>query len=373
MSKGKPEVRFLHLADVHLGASFPWLGERGAAHRKRLRQTFSDVVLQATNSGVNLVLIAGDLFASSHPHPELTEFVIAQFARLTTSGVEIVIAAGEADALDAQGVYAGGAFDGVAGVTVLPAAPKVGEFPGLGVAVSGRSVARVKETADPFKGLAAGRQPVTIGLLALDPNRAGGRGALARAIAGTRFAYLALGGSHKMMDVGTDAVPAWFPGSLELMVRTEGPGAALLVDVSAERPSVTPLPIARGRAHRLVLEPAAIPSVDALAAEIEALADPDLSLEVRLTGRARPAQHIDGAALERRLAPRFFSLEITDEAMPDLALLEEAPGRSVTVTGKFVELMTAQLQQAGSEAERRRVGAAYRLGLWLLGERREPA
>lgn len=372
MSKDKPEVRFLHLADVHLGASFPWLGERGAAHRKRLRQTFSDALLQATNSSVHLVLIAGDLFASSHPHPELTEFVIAQFARLTASGVEIVIAAGEADALTAQGVYAGGTFDGVAGVTVLPAAPKVVEFPGLGVAVSGRSAARVKETADPFKGLTAGRQAVTIGLLALDPNRAGGRGALARAIAGTHFAYLALGGSHKMMDVGTDGVPAAYPGSLELMVRTDGPGAALLVDLGGERPSVTPLPIARGRAQRLVLEPAAFPSVDALAAEMEALADPDLSLEVRLTGRARPTQFIDVVALERRLAPRFFSLEIADEAMPDLSLLEE-PGRSVTVTGKFVELMTAQLQQAGSEAERRRVGAAYRLGLWLLGERREPA
>ncbi len=372
MSKGKPDVRFLHLADVHLGASFPWLGDRGAPHRKRLRQTFSDALLQATNSNVNLILIAGDLFATAHPHPELTEFVIAQFSRLAASGVEIVIAAGEADALDAQGVYAGGALDGTSGVTLLPVASRVVEFPDLGVAVSGRSTGRVKEAADPFKGLAVGKQPVTIGLLALDPNRAGGRGALARAIAATRFAYLALGGSHKMADVGTDAVPAWYPGSLELIVRTEGPGAALLIDLSGDRPSVTPLPIARGRVQRLVLEPAALDSTDALAAEIEALADADLSLEVRLTGRARPAQYIDVAALERRLGPRFFSLEITDEAMPDLALLEE-PGRSVTVTGKFVELMSAQLQQAGSEAERRRVGAAYRLGLWLLGARREPA
>jgi hypothetical protein len=270
-------------------------------------------------------------------------------------------------------LFAGGALDGVPGVTVLPAAPKVVEFPHLGIAVSGVSATKVKETADPFKEVTPGRQPWAVGLMALDPSRAGARRALGRATANARFAYLALGGSHKMMDVGTEAVPAWYPGSLELTVRMEGPGAALLVELGGERAIVTPLPVARGRAQRVMLEPVSFPTLDALAAEIESLADSDLSLEVRLTGRARPAQFIDVAALERRLAPRFFSLEIVDEAMPDLSRLDETSGRSVTVTGKFVELMTAQLQQAGSEAERRRVGAACRLGLWLLEERREPS
>jgi hypothetical protein len=364
-------VRLLHLADVHLGAAFPWLGERGAVHRRRLRQTFADALQHAVSEQVGLVLIAGDLFASAQPHPELVEFVLAQFTRLTGSGIEVVVAAGESDPLDAQGLYAGGALDGLPGVTILPAQPRVVEFPDLGIAVSGRSAVRVREPADPFKGLTVGKAPETVGLLAIDPHRAGGREVLARALAATRFRYVALGGSHKTLDVSTDGVPAWYPGSLELLARAEPPGSALLVEVGSDGVVVTTRGVARGRAQRVVLEPAAFASTDALDAEIEAQADPELSLEVRLAGRARPAQFVDGAALERRLAARFFTLDIADDALPDLTMLPEAPGGNVTVTGKFTELMAAQLQHAGAEPERRRIGAAFRLGLWLLGGRKE--
>ncbi|MBI3976344.1 MAG: metallophosphoesterase [Armatimonadetes bacterium] len=367
MTKTKREaLRILHVADVHLGAGFPWLGERGAAQRRRLRQTFADALAKGSAEGAGLVLIAGDLFGSSRPHPELTDFVRSQFARLAADGIETVIAAGENDGLDAQGAYAGGALDGLAGVTILPATPKVVEFPGLDLAVSGRSAVKGKEISDPFKGLAPGRLTRTVGLVAVDPRRAGGRDALARSAAAAKFTYLALGGSHRTLDLGGEEVAAWYPGSLELLARGEPPGAALLVDLGGDGARVTPLPVARGRVQRLVLEPAAYPTLEAVTAEIEALADPDLLLEVRVSGRAHPAQFIDVMALEQSLASRFFALEILDEAMPDPSAPGAGPVGTITVPGKFSELMTHQLQQAGSEAERRRIGAAYRLGLWLL-------
>jgi hypothetical protein len=141
---------------------------------------------------------------------------------------------------------------------------------------------------------------------------------------------------------------------------------ALLVDLEREGTRVTPLPVARGRIHRLSLEPATYATPEALTAEIQALADPELMLEVRLGGRAHAAQFIDVLALEQALAPRFFALEISDEAMPDPAAAPAGPVGTTTVAGKFAELMAAQLQQAGSETERRRIGSAQRLGLWLL-------
>ncbi len=366
MTKPKRDApRLLHLADVHLGAGFPWLGERGPAHRRRLRQTFADALAKGAAEGVDLVLIAGNLLGSSRPHPELADFVRAQLSRLATEGIDTVIAAGEADGLDAQGAYAGGALDGLSGVTILPAAPKVIAFPARDLAVSGRSATKGREITDPFKGLTAGKAR-TVGLVAADPRRSGGRETLARAAAATGFAYLALGGSLRTLDLGAEGVAAWYPGSLEILTRGDPPGAALLVDLERDGARVTPLPLARGRIQRLALEPAAYPTLEALTTEIDALADPELLLEVRLSGRAQPAQFIDALALEQSLAPRFFGLEIIDEAMPDAAAAPAEPGGTITVPGKFAELMAAQLQQAGSETERRRIGAAHRLGLWLL-------
>ncbi len=366
MTKTAREVpRLLHLADVYLGAAFPWLGERGAAHRRRLRQTFADALSKGAAEEVDLVLVAGCLFGSSRPQQELVEFVRGQLSRLAEQGIETVIAAGAADGLDAQGVYADGALNGLARVTVLPATPKVVDIPGLDVAVSGRSAIKGKEMADPVKGLTAGKGR-TVGLVAADLRRAGGAEALARAAGATGFAYLALGGSHRTLDLGSEKVTAWYPGSLDLLARAEPPGVALLVDLDRSGTRVTPLPLARGRVQRLSLEPAAYTTPEPLAAEIQALADPELMLEVRLSGRAHPAQFIDVLALEQSLAPRFFALEITDEAMPDPAAASGGSAGTITVPGKFAELMAAQLQQARSETERRRIGAAQRLGLWLM-------
>ena len=369
MTKAKRDApRLLHLADVHLGAGFPWLGERGPAHRRRVRQTFADALAKGAAEGVDLVVIAGDLFGSSRPHPELADFVRAQLSRLAGEGIQTVLAAGEADGLDALGAYAGGSLDGLPGVTILPAVPKVVEFPALELVVSGRSATKGKEITDPFKGLPVGKVG-TVGLVAADPRRSGGREALARAAAGTGFTYLALGGSHRTLDLGAEKVAAWYPGSLDLLTRNEPPGAALLVDLDRDGARITPLPMARGRIQRLTLEPVAHATLEALTAEIDALADPDLLLEVRLSGRAHPAQFIDVLALEQSLAPRFFALEIIDDAVPDAAAAPTGPGGTITVPGKFAELMASQLQQAGSEAERRRIGLAHRLGLWLLAGR----
>ena len=55
-------MRFMHIADVHLGAlpdvGAPWSGDRG----KELWQTFEKCIGEARARKVDLLLIAGDLF-----------------------------------------------------------------------------------------------------------------------------------------------------------------------------------------------------------------------------------------------------------------------------------------------------------------------
>ena len=55
-------LKILHTADIHLGAKFSGLGNKGASQREQLRATFKNVIATAINERVNIVLIAGDLF-----------------------------------------------------------------------------------------------------------------------------------------------------------------------------------------------------------------------------------------------------------------------------------------------------------------------
>lgn len=362
-----PDARILHISDVHLGTPLPWLGEKGAAQRRQIRETFAALLRKAPADGVGLLLIAGDLFASPRPPRELAEFASSQVRGLAEAGVEAVICAGEADTPEGREPYAGGAFDGIPGVTVLPTAPRAVDFPRLGVSVTGRSGGRGLGM-EGMRKLPRGQQPRTVGLLHVDPSR-GGREALAHGVGETGFSYLALGGSHQTVDLATSP-PAWFPGSPELIERSPQPGVALLIAFAGGQTIVSPLATAKRRYERTVLEPAAFPTQEALAVAIEARSDPDLILDVHVTGRAHPGQFLDIYALQERLATHFFALEIIDEAAPDLTLLPTAAGAGITVREKFLALMSQQLQEATTPADRRRIGSALRLGLWLLEERR---
>ncbi len=53
-------LKVLHTADIHLGAKFSGLGNKGASQREQLRATFKKVISTAINEKVNIVLIAGD-------------------------------------------------------------------------------------------------------------------------------------------------------------------------------------------------------------------------------------------------------------------------------------------------------------------------
>ncbi len=369
-------VRILHLADIHLGMPLPWLGLRGAAQRERIREAFADIVEKAATGGYHLVLIAGDLFAVPRPSRSLVGFAGTLFARLAGVGVQTVIVAGESDALDDRGTYADGAFDDVPGVRVLSAAPETVEFSHLGVAVSGRSFQPEQDPVHVLRSISSREDLRTIGLLHVPARSVQGNEAFTQALAISPFAYLALGGSHQTLNPGRFTVPAWYPGCLEMIESGGPPGVALQVDLYPDTVNVVPLPLARRRFQRMTLEPVGFESQAAITDAIERHADPDLILEVRFVGRERPAQYIDVHGLQQELASRFFALDIVDDSMPDLSLLDGRPIPEISARGKFLALMTRQLEDAenhaaGSVAERRRIAAALRLGLWLLSERRE--
>lgn len=83
-------LKFIHIADVHIGAKpdalFPWSEERS----KEIMESFSEVINKCNEEEVDLLLIAGDLFHKQPLMRELKE-VNYQFTKLLKTQVVLIM------------------------------------------------------------------------------------------------------------------------------------------------------------------------------------------------------------------------------------------------------------------------------------------
>ncbi len=95
-------MRFIHLADVHLGAKpeqpYPWSARRG----QEIWDTFRQVIEQAGRQQMDLLLIAGDLF---HGQPLLRELKEVNYLFSTIPDTQVVLIAGNHDYLRKESPY----------------------------------------------------------------------------------------------------------------------------------------------------------------------------------------------------------------------------------------------------------------------------
>lgn len=95
-------IRFIHLADVHLGAvpdrGCPWSRER----EEEIWETFRRVIATIRKSPVDLLFIAGDLF---HRQPLLSELKEVNDLFATIPGTRVFLMAGEHDYIKEESFY----------------------------------------------------------------------------------------------------------------------------------------------------------------------------------------------------------------------------------------------------------------------------
>lgn len=95
-------MRFMHMADVHLGAApdhgFVWAKDRG----REIWESFRRAITDANEKKVDLLLIAGDLF---HRQPELQELNEVNYLFSTLEKTMVVLMAGNHDYLKVGSPY----------------------------------------------------------------------------------------------------------------------------------------------------------------------------------------------------------------------------------------------------------------------------
>lgn len=368
-------IRLLHTADIHLGARFLALGDKGAAQRQQLKAAFKNLVSLAVAEHVHIVLIAGDLFDSNQQPQANVDLVVEQFGLLAASNIPVCLIPGTHDCFDSASIYR--KFDFPARCPNLALFLDPGwnhrEFPALGLTVYGKPNLSNRSYDSPLEGLTPSTQSRYHVALAHGSFNIPGRFAeddyvfTADQIQSSRMHYVALGHWHSPYACSDKVVPAWYSGSPEIIdMDQKQPGSVLLVTLPDSGDArVETRQTGLRSCDRLEIDLSDLESLAQLRQQIAEGADPDLIRQVVLKGLRDQHLRPSPEELESDLSDAFFHLSVADRSHPRVSELPETAYAERVILARFVALMKQHIQTCPAE-EKEIAADALQYGLALL-------
>jgi DNA repair exonuclease SbcCD nuclease subunit len=380
-------LKLLHTADVHLGARHADLGEQAAAQRERQFAAFRRAVDLALEERVDLVLIAGDLFDSNTQPRRSVERVATELRRLAQAAIRTVIIPGTHDCYDRSSIYRAHDLAALAGVppagdmlvVLTPDRPEV-VLPTLDAVIYGRVFDTKRAPQSPLHGFNAGGEDRATWRIGMIHGALSIRGRTdadevvidADEIATSGLDYLALGHWHSTLTARAGEVHYAYSGAPEpVAVDQDRAGNVLLVTMDVANGSrtvnVEERQVGRTRFERMDLDAADLVSQAAFVERLVGRSDPDLILDVRLTGVRPDELDLDVDEVEAALGGSFHKVRIRDASVPALSQGPIPPAD--TISGAFirdVEARIAGLEAAGDGEAARELRDVLRLGRLLL-------
>jgi exonuclease SbcD len=365
-------IRCLHLADLHLGWTADFLGEKAEEYvlqRDGLLGRICEFALQPDQQ-IGLVLIVGDLFETHRPATGLVESVIADLARLTRAGISVVTVPGNHDEITYHdSVYRRYAdrWPGLLVTNPLPGEP-------LQLTVQGEDVylyslaytgglTRVTDYLQPQPRLTA--EGIHVGAFhgSLDwATSERGLPLSSELLAAAGYDYVALGHFHAPRQLQRGQTTLAYAGAVESKGFSDlGCGQLTLVDLAPGTVQLSQVrcPVQPFRVVSIPVDE--VDSREELVAQIAALADPALALRVELEGAAEFL--LEREQLSARLQQEFFYLEIVDESLYLSDDLLQSWSQEATVRGLYVQRMLRRLHDAQSAKEKQVLQLALRRGM----------
>ena len=356
-------IKFLHAADLHLGAPFSSLTPEQAQSRRREQLDIVRAMFDAAQEqGCTLALLAGDIFDAVHAGLDTIEGF--QRACAAFSG-EIFLAPGNHDFCRPGSCYLAGGWPENVHIFTKREIEKI-EIPGCAVYGAGFEAASEGALLEGFHVENAG---VTLMVLHGDAmQKDSPYNPISKVqIEASGLSYLALGHIHQasgLLHAGKTAY-AW-PGCAmgrgfdELGEK----GAYLGTVLDTGEVSLQFLPLG-GRKYEILRVEAGGDALAAIRQALPAQTQSDI-YRILLTGEADP---IDTRALEAALRERFFALSIRDETRPKRDLWQGAGDD--TLRGLFLRTLRAQYDAAQDDGTRHKIALAARLGLDAMENRLE--
>ncbi|MGD0549262.1 MAG: metallophosphoesterase [Candidatus Bathyarchaeia archaeon] len=107
-SRMKPDFKFIHLADTHLGLNWPAIGRRESIQISAYGKAFELIIDAAIERQVDFVIHAGDLVNRPHPPTAAWSRILLELPRLKQAGIPFIITVGSHDKSESYFDKAGG-------------------------------------------------------------------------------------------------------------------------------------------------------------------------------------------------------------------------------------------------------------------------
>jgi len=351
-------IKLLHTADIHLGARFIGMGDKGTIQREQVRTTFKNVIELAIKEAVAIVLISGDLFESNQQSRANIDLVIEQFGKLAEKDIPICLIPGTHDCYDSASIYRKVSFQQTCPNLTLFTDDgwSYRQFPDLGLTVYGKPNMSNRSSQSPLEGLkrmtesrfhlAMAHGSLDIGTVAEDDHVF-----TSQEIQNSQMDYIALGHWHDTYKCSDKGVVAWYSGAPELIARDQKqPGNVLLVTFTdSGEVSIEPIQTGQRSRDTFEIDAADVENLQQLRTSILEGAQPNLVRRVILRGLRREDLHIVPDELEQELADNFFDLRIKDESHLQVQQLSEAQFKDRLILSKFIYLMKEHIASCQGE------------------------
>ena len=375
VDQGNAMVRLLHTADVHLGAKFPGLGDKGAVQREQVRASFKKLVSLTLAEDVDIILIAGDLFDANQQPQKNIDLVIEQFGLLAAKNIPVCLIPGTHDCFDSASIYRKVNFvERYPNLTLFTGEGwEYKEFPALGLTVYGKANHSNRSYNSPLEGLK--RLTESRFHVAMAHGSLNIPGAFAEddhvfnkeQIQGSQMHYVALGHWHRPYPCCDRGVIAWYSGPPEtISVDQKEPGSALIVTIlDSGKVEIGARQTGLRCCDDLEIDLSDLESLSQLKSKIISGAKPDLIRRVILKGLRNQDIRPLPEELEVELSDSFFHLRVTDQSHPRTSELSEDAYTDQLIPAKFIKLMKGHV--AACEGEDRDIAEeALQYGLALL-------
>lgn len=360
-------LKFIHAADFHLDSAFGALTAKQAAARRRESRELGFRLANYVNShGIDLVLLAGDLFDSTSAFRETGEQLAQALGQMDA---KVFISPGNHDWCGPGSPWQ--TVDWPENVYVFRENRLTAvELPEWKLVIHGAAFTAAELPEGLLSGFQAPEDGRThIALLHGEVDAAESRYAPLRReeIAASGLAYLALGHIHKRMEpqMYGKTLCAW-PGCIEGRGFDElGEKGFYEGTIDNGQVMLSFVPFARRRYEILNVD---VTGMEPRAA-VEAALPEDTAqhlYRILLTGETGESG-VNAAALQEAFADRFYALEIRDHTR----MAEDIWARSEedSLRGLFLRELRAKWDAAATEEERETVTRAVRFGLAALDHR----
>ena len=361
-------LRIIQVSDIHLGASFKFLGEKSSDHKMMVLKSFSKATDYAIKNKVDIFLIAGDLFDFKNPSSYTVGFVKEQIGLLADKSIHVALLPGNHDHDREQSIYTSSSFDFSNNPFIHILSNKVVqnlELKDLSCNIVGYM--QMPSDSDEFINKIKTNPDFQYNIGLIHASIDMGRSAALRTISLPKlksfgFDYIALGDWHNTLKVDKNI---WYSGSPEVLsMDQKNSGKILDIEINESGVKVKEVEVGSIKIQNLEIDISNVTDINELLTPIKKVSEKFTILNLKIIGIKNIKLNFDIMRVKEALVDSFYYVNISDESHIELSETEILDQSANLVIGQFVKYIQDKVKNG--EVDQAIGDEALQLGVNLL-------